>query len=65
METFVVRIWRAVGDGRATPEKQGLALRGLVERLGAAKPTPFRSGEELLRLLQESSPEHVQDSVTA
>ncbi|MGH7572247.1 MAG: hypothetical protein ACREMK_10430 [Gemmatimonadota bacterium] len=52
METFVVRVWRAVEDPSAIPESWTAPLRGFVEHVGTGTTTRFGGGEELLRFLQ-------------
>jgi hypothetical protein len=52
METFVVRVWRSAGDEHARSPEIDLPLRGLVEHVGSTKPLPFRSGVELLGILE-------------
>ncbi len=46
METFVVRVFAAVGGEPLTP------LRGLVEHVGSGSRDPFESPERLISLLE-------------
>lgn len=53
METFVVRVWRAVEEASEAGESWSAPLRGFVEHVGTGTTTRFGGGEELLRFLRE------------
>jgi hypothetical protein len=53
MDTFVVRVWRPVGEGPgddpATASVQ--EMRGIVRHVGSGTESPFEGGDELVHLL--------------
>lgn len=55
METFVVRVWRAVEDPAVAAVSWTAPLRGFVEHVGTGATTRFGGGEELLQFLRDPS----------
>jgi hypothetical protein len=54
MDTFVVRVWAPMADGR---EETG--LRGVVEHVASGRSERFRSVDELVSFLH--APDHIID----